>query len=59
MHQITKAPEEAMESKWAGCQQIHKLENIYITIHEITKLGYIEGPFSLLLIPSLTDSQAT
>jgi hypothetical protein len=31
MHQITKAREEAMESKWAGCQQIHNLENIYIT----------------------------
>jgi hypothetical protein len=31
MHQITKAREEAMESKWAGCQQIYNLENIYIT----------------------------
>jgi hypothetical protein len=31
MHQITKAREEAMESKWAGCPQIHNLENIYIT----------------------------
>jgi hypothetical protein len=31
MHQITKAREEAVESKRAGCQQIHNLENIYIT----------------------------
>jgi len=28
---LLKARGEAMESKWAGCQQIHNLGNIYIT----------------------------
>jgi len=46
MHQITKAREEAVESKRAGCQQIHNLENIYITNPLDNKAGIYRTIFT-------------